>query len=100
MLRFECDAKKNRSNRSKHGIWFEEAQTVCDDPHRRFFVDPEHSNEEERFTIIGMSSADRLVLVIECDGLTVEVSNPHHLGACGKQERPDFTKKEFNFSKL
>src|SRR5258705_4784000 len=45
MLRFDWDEKKNRSNRSKHGIWFVEAQTVCDDPHGRLFVDPEHSDE-------------------------------------------------------
>ena len=52
MRRFEWDENKNRSNRSKHGIWFEEAQTVFDDPHGRVFVDPEHSEEEERFIII------------------------------------------------
>jgi len=67
MLRFDWDEKKNRSNRSKHGIWFAEAQTVCDDPHGRVFVDPEHSDEEEWFIIVGTSSAGRLVVVIHCD---------------------------------
>ena len=93
MLRFEWDEKKNRNNRSKHGIWFEEAQTVFDAPHSRVFVDPEHSEEEERFIIIGMSSAARLVVVIHCHRQTAEFNNSHHLGACGKQERPDFMKK-------
>jgi len=78
MLRFEWDEKKNRSNRSEHGIWFEEAQTVFDDPHGRVSVDPEHSEEEVRFIIIGMSSAARLVVVIPCD-------RQHHLGACGSK---------------
>jgi hypothetical protein len=42
MLRFECDERKNRSNRTKHGVWFEEAQVVFRDPNARLFHDPEH----------------------------------------------------------
>jgi uncharacterized DUF497 family protein len=37
MLWFDWDEQKNKSNRVKHGIWFEEAQTVFDDPHGRLF---------------------------------------------------------------
>lgn len=54
MLRFEWDEKKNRRNRSKHGIWFEEAQSVFDDPNARVFQDIEHSQEEERLIILGV----------------------------------------------
>ena len=42
-LRFDWDERKNRGNRVKHGIWFEEARSVFDDPHARLFHDPEHS---------------------------------------------------------
>ena len=49
MLRFDWDERKNRSNRIKHGIWFEEAQSVFSDPHGRLFYDPEHSEHEDRF---------------------------------------------------
>lgn len=66
MIRFEWDETKNKSNRSKHGIWFEEAQSVFDDSSSRMFLDQEHSNAEERFLILGMSSAARLLVVVHC----------------------------------
>jgi uncharacterized protein len=66
MLRFEWDEGKNASNRRKHGIWFEEAETVFDDPQARVFEDVEHSESEERFIIIGMSGAARVLVVVHC----------------------------------
>ena len=66
MLRFEWDELKNKRNRSKHGIWFEEAQSVFDDPAARVFHDPEHSESEERFLILGVSSAARVLVVVHC----------------------------------
>jgi uncharacterized DUF497 family protein len=66
MLRFDWDERKNRANRTKHGIWFEEAQSVFDDPRARLFHDPEHSEEEERFILLGMSFAVRVLIVIHC----------------------------------
>ncbi len=66
MLRFDWDERKNRANRTKHGIWFEEAQGVFDDPRARLFHDPEHSQEEERFILLGMSFAARVLIVVHC----------------------------------
>jgi hypothetical protein len=66
MLRFEWDERKNRGNRTKHGVWFEEAQSVFDDPNARLFSDPEHSEEEDRFILLGMSSETRLLVVVHC----------------------------------
>ncbi len=66
MLRFDWDERKNRANRTKHGIWFEEAQSVFDDPRARLFHDPEHSEEEERFILLGMSFAARVLIVVHC----------------------------------
>jgi len=40
MLRFDWDERKNKSNRIKHGVWFEEAQSAFGDPHLRLFSDP------------------------------------------------------------
>jgi hypothetical protein len=65
-LRFDWDEDKNRSNRKKHAIWFEEAQTVFDDAAARVFFDDEHSSDEDRFVIIGISSAARLLVVVHC----------------------------------
>jgi hypothetical protein len=66
MLRFDWDERKNRSNRTKHGVWFEEAQSVFRDPLSRLFRDPEHSEEEDRFILLGMSSAERTLVVVHC----------------------------------
>lgn len=66
MVQFEWDEAKNRLNRSKHGIWFEEAQSVFDDSSSRVFLDAAHSDKEDRFIILGMSSAARLLVVVHC----------------------------------
>jgi hypothetical protein len=66
MLRFEWDEVKNRANRQKHGVWFEEAQAVFDDPRARVFFDAEHSQEEDRLLILGLSNAARLLVVVHC----------------------------------
>jgi len=66
MLRFDWDERKNKVNRTKHGVWFEEAQSVFSDPHARVFHDPDHSDEEERLLLLGLSSAARLLVVIHC----------------------------------
>jgi uncharacterized protein len=67
MLRFEWDEKKNRSNRKKHGVWFEEAQQVFDDPRALLFPDHNDSQDEERFLLLGTSAAGRLLVVVHCD---------------------------------
>ena len=66
MLRFDWDERKNKVNRTKHGVWFEEAQSVFSDPCARLFHDPEHSEEEERFLLLGVGSAARLLVVVHC----------------------------------
>jgi uncharacterized DUF497 family protein len=66
MLRFAWDESKNRSNRAKHGVWFEEAQSAFDDPNARVFHDPEHSEDEERFILLGVSSVARPLAVFHC----------------------------------
>ncbi len=66
MLRFAWDERKNRANRTKHGVWFEEAQSVFDDSRARLFYDPEHSEAEDRFILLGVSSAARTLVVIHC----------------------------------
>jgi hypothetical protein len=62
-MEFEWDSAKAASNLEKHGVDFEEAQTVFDDPLAAIFDDEEHSAEEAREIIIGHSVHGRLVLV-------------------------------------
>ena len=56
-IAFEWDRRKNSANRRKHGVGFAEASTVFDDPLSITISDPDHASFEERFVIIGLSSA-------------------------------------------
>ncbi len=66
-LKFEWDERKNRSNQKKHGISFNEAKTVFTDEFGRLIPDPDHSNDEDRFILMGMSSRFRLLIVCHCE---------------------------------
>lgn len=65
-ITFEWDEKKNRSNMMKHGINFEEAKSVFFDEHARLIDDPDHSEQEDRFIILGFSVSARLLVVCHC----------------------------------
>ena len=62
-LRFEWDGRKALTNQVKHGVSFEEAMTVFNDPLARLFDDSGHSATESREIIIGLSQKERLLLV-------------------------------------
>lgn len=65
-IRFEWDENKNSSNKVKHGISFEEALTVFYDEDALYIDDPSHSEEEERFIILGVSQNANLLVVCHC----------------------------------
>ena len=65
-VHFSWDAKKNHANKQKHGISFEEAQTVFYDENARLFFDDEHSHEEERYILLGFSQILHLLVVCQC----------------------------------
>jgi len=65
-IRFEWDENKNRVNQDKHKISFEEAKTVFNDWEALVINDPEHSDEEERFIILGLSRTSNLLVVCHC----------------------------------
>ena len=62
-MRFEWNENKAIANLSKHGVSFEEAKTIFDDPFYVDFYDPDHSENEERYLIVGESSQGRLLIV-------------------------------------
>jgi uncharacterized DUF497 family protein len=62
-MEFEWDESKAAVNLSKHGVAFEEAKTVFNDPLYIDFYDPDHSHDERRYLIIGESRQGRLLLV-------------------------------------
>ena len=65
-IRFEWDPRKNQANKRKHRVSFEEAQTVFLDENAIRFFDPDHSEDEERFLMLGMSFALRVLVVCHC----------------------------------
>ena len=65
-ITFEWDASKASINKKKHGISFDEAKTVFFDENAKVIHDPEHSNDEERFIILGLSVNVRMLVVIHC----------------------------------
>ena len=66
-LVFEWDEWKDRTNQVKHGVSFEEAKTVFLDDDAIEFYDEEHSAEEDRFLVLGLSVRLRLLVVCHCE---------------------------------
>ena len=62
-MEFEWDEKKAAANLADHGISFDEAKTVFDDPLFVDFYDPDHSYDEHRYVIVGESRQNRLLIV-------------------------------------
>ena len=65
-MRFEWDRAKSEANQKKHGVSFEEAQTVFFEDSAVIFDDPDHSREEQRFLLLGASDARRILVVAHC----------------------------------
>ncbi len=66
-MQFEWNPDKANSNLKKHGVSFNEASTVFNDPLSVTFPDPDHSYGEDRYVIIGLSSANRILIVPHTD---------------------------------
>ena len=66
MYYFDWCENKNRINLEKHGITFEEASTVFFDDRAILFDDPEHSIDEDRFLLLGMSETAKVCIVCHC----------------------------------
>jgi uncharacterized DUF497 family protein len=65
-LRFEWDEAKDTANQRKHGIAFAEAETVFSDEQALLLDDPDHSGDEDRFILLGLSAALRVLVVVHC----------------------------------
>jgi len=67
MIQFEWDPPKAAANLKKHQVSFDEAKSVFYDEFAVQFFDEEHSSDEERFLMLGMSSGAKLLLVCHCE---------------------------------
>jgi len=65
-LRFEWDEKTEEANRKKHGVSFEEARTAFYDERAIQFYDPDHSDEEDRFILLGLGLKSQILVVCHC----------------------------------
>ncbi|MGD9583161.1 MAG: BrnT family toxin [Lysobacterales bacterium] len=65
-LRFEWHSLKSASNAKKHGVGFDEAKSVFSDERAKLIADPDHSGDEDRFILLGLSTSLRLLVVCHC----------------------------------
>ena len=65
-LQFEWDERKAAANAKKHGVSFDEAKSVFADERAKLIDDPDHSEDEERFVLLGFSSTLRVLVVCHC----------------------------------
>jgi uncharacterized protein len=84
-IRFEWDPAKDSSNQKKHGISFGEAQTVFSDQYARLIADPDHSDEEDRFILLGTSIDSKLLVVCHC----VKTDESIRIISARKAEKPE-----------
>ena len=73
MIEFEWSVAKARANISKHGVSFEEAQSIFYDDYAQQFFDDEHSEDEQRFILLGISNQSRILIVCHCERAGGEV---------------------------
>lgn len=66
MLKFQWDSAKNAENKIKHGISFVEAMSVFYDENALLIDDPEHSEKEERYILLGISTRGNVLVVVHC----------------------------------
>jgi uncharacterized protein len=106
-LEFEWNAKKAKANETKHGISFVEAATVFADPLSLTIDDPDHSDKEDRFIIVGLSSAKRLLVVVHVERgdririIGARLATPRERGRMKKpkpKKTADHMRDEYDFS--
>ena len=66
-MQFEWDAEKAASNLKKHGVSFQEAATAFGDPLSATVEDPDHSEDEDRYVLLGQTYQGRLIVVVHTD---------------------------------
>jgi uncharacterized DUF497 family protein len=93
MFVFEWDENKARNNLKKHGVSFEEAQSVFFDENARIVPDPEHSDDEARFLLLGISANVRILTVCHCyrqDEKTVRIISARKATNCEAKQYQEF----------
>lgn len=93
-MKFTWDAQKSAANKRKHGVAFEEAQTVFDDCDALRIFDPDHSEDEDRFLLLGLSAVLRLLVVCHCYREDDEHIRIISARKATKKESADYTRRK------
>ena len=89
-IRFTWDERKSRENKRKHKVSFEEAQTAFLDENAIRFFDPDHSQDEDRFLMLGMCFTLRVLVVCHCYRQDDSVIRIISARKADKQEQSDY----------
>ncbi len=92
-LHFEWDEDKDAANRRKHGVSFPEAATVFSDDHALLVADPDHSDFEDRFILMGSSSTPRTLVVCHCYRRTRETIRLISARKADRSEREQYHRR-------
>lgn len=90
MIEFEWDNKKNIINQKKHNVSFDEAKSAFQDPNALSFYDPDHSKDEDRFILLGISFQLRALVVCHCYKDNEETIRIISARKADKQEKKDY----------
>jgi uncharacterized protein len=90
-LRFEWNKRKAAENRRQHGVSFDEAKSAFLDENARVMPDPEHSDDEDRFVLLGLSIRLRLLIVCHCYRRDDEVIRIISARKADKSERRQYS---------
>jgi uncharacterized protein len=89
-VNFSWDTKKDKANMKKHGVSFDEASSVFYDPFSKLSHDPDHSDQEDRFILIGHSHRNNLLFVIHIYRESEETVRIVSARKATKKEKSDF----------
>jgi uncharacterized DUF497 family protein len=87
---FAWDGEKDKDNQLKHGVSFDEAKSVFYDDMASIIDDPDHSEKEDRFVILGMSNHLRVLIVVHCYRENDDVIRIISARKASKQERKGY----------
>lgn len=92
-LRFEWDPRKAAANKRKHGVAFDEATSVFLDDNALLIQDPEHSGQEDRFLLLGLSERLRFLVVCHCVRESGDVIRLISARKADRDERREYRKR-------
>ena len=92
-IRFQWDERKHTGNKRKHGVSFEEAQTVFQDNRALLIEDPDHSGSEDRFVLLGLSFSLRTLVVCHCYRENEEVIRIISARRASRMERAEYNRR-------